>query len=138
MRNLVGVITLMGLLITPLIVFSYGRSGNLADPSFLTTGDEAIPFSVSISTASAVLVYNSSNSGFWDREILLQNTSLDYDVYCGTASTTLASSGPRFLLPKNPVGFTTNVHTDIYCILEETAGSNSVDIVGVVEYSTKD
>ena len=138
MRNLVGFVLLFMLLAAPIIVSSYGRSGDLADPSFLTTGNEAIAFSVEVDTASAVLVYDSSNSGYWDREILLQNTSTDYDIYCGTASTTLAGSGPRFLLPKNPAGFTSQVHTDFYCVLEESAGSNTVDVVGVIEFCTKD
>jgi len=120
---------------------SYGRSGDLADPSFLTTGNEAICLSVSIGTSTPVLTYNSTNSGFWDREILLQNSSTDWDVYCSTSGANTgwtASSGPRFLLPKNPTGFTTQVRTDFYCILESAAGAATVDVVGIVEFDLKD
>lgn len=120
------------------MAYPYGRSGDLADPVFLTTGDKAECFSVSVNASTPVLVYDSNSTGKWDREILLQNTGSDYDIYCGTFSTVSASSGPRFLLPKNPSGFTTNVRTDIYCILEASAGASTVDVVGVIEFDERD
>jgi hypothetical protein len=129
---------LLTILLCPALCFGYGRSGDLADSSFLTTGDEAMALSVSVDTTSAVQVYDSTNSGKWDRETLLQNTSTDYDIFCGTHSGVIAGSGPRFLLPKKPSSFTTNGRYDIYCILETLAGSDTVDVIGVVEYDTKD
>lgn len=125
------------LLFCSAIVYSYGRSGDLADPSFLTTGDEALCFSVSVDTSTPVLVYDSNSTGKWDREILLQNTSSDYDIWCGTFSA-VSSTSDRFLLPKKPSGFTTNGRYDIYCIVEPSAGSTTIDVTGVVEFDSRD
>lgn len=118
--------------------YPYGRSGNLADPSFLTTGDSAVAFSVTVDSSAPVLVYDSNSTGKWDREILIQNTSTSYDIYCGTFSAMSASSGPRFLLPKNPSSLTTNVRADFYCIAEPSAGATTIDVIGLIEFSTKD
>lgn len=133
-------IIICALILLPRVIFGYGRSGDLADPSFLTTGNEAVCISVSVGTTTPVITYSSTNTGYWDREILLQNTSTDYDVYCSTSNSGwTASSGKRFLLPKNPSGFWTNGRYDIYCLAESSAGGGTpVEIVGVVEYSKKD
>jgi hypothetical protein len=132
---LITILSLMALS----IAYPYGRSGDLADPSFLTTGDQAICFSVSVDTSTPVLVYDSNSTGKWDREVLLQNTSSTYDIYCSTSGTGFtATSGPRFLLPKNPSGFTTNNRGDIWCLVESGAGSTTIDVVGIIEYSLKD
>jgi len=121
------------------VAYPYGRSGDLADPTFITTGDNAVCFSVTVDTSSPVQVYDSNSTGKWDREILIQNTSSTYDMYCSTSSTGFtASSGNRFLLPKNPSGFTTNGRYDIYCILETSAGSGTADVTGVIEYDSRD
>ena len=130
------------ILITSLMLFSpaypYGRSGALADPSFLTTGDNAVCFSVAVDTSTPVLVYDSNSTGKWDREILIQNFSSTYEIMCGTHSGVSFSSGPRFLLPLNPTAFSTNGRYDIWCILNPDAGSSSVEVGGVIEWDSKD
>jgi len=121
----------------PVLLFAYGRSGDLADPVFLHTGTEVMGLSVSVGTITPTIVYDSNNSGYVDREILLQNNSDDYFVFCGTHTTFTESSGNRWLLPKRPGSFTTNAWTDIYCLGESAAGGD-VEVIGSVEYDPKD
>lgn len=121
------------------IAYPYGRSGDLADPSFLTTGDMAEGISVSVGTTTPVLVYDSNNTGKWDREILLQNTSTSYDIYCSTSNSGFtATSGPRWLLPKNPTAYWSNTRSDIWCLAEPSAGSTEIDVVGEVNFDSRD
>ena len=56
----------------PSLAFSYGRSGDLADPTFLNSGDRAYGISVTMSSESATQVYYTTTTTVIDREILLQ------------------------------------------------------------------
>jgi hypothetical protein len=119
------------------LTFGYGRSGHLATPTFLNGGDTAEGISATISSSSATLVYDSTASGFEDREVLLQNTDSTYSVYCGTSTAITATTGNRFVLPPFPAGnLTTNGHYDIYCI--GGAGAPSIEILGIKEYDLGD
>ena len=126
------------LALAPVVLAAYGRSGNLADPVFLNTGTESMGLTVTLSTSSASLTYDASTSGYTDREVMLQNTSSDYTVYCGTFSTVAATYGNRWMLPPFPVSFTTNTAEDIYCIVDNDAGSTTVEVLGRVEFDPKD
>ena len=133
MRKILFVLILLGGFYR--IGFSYGRSGNLADPSFLNAGDTAIGLSVTISSTSATQVYSITTTSVVDREILIQNTDNDFEVFCGTHSSVSASSGNRFFLPVNG-SFTSNGTYNIWCI--GAAGAGSIEMLGVIEYDSKD
>lgn len=113
--------------------YSWPRLGQGANIVMQNSGDKASGISVTVSSTSATQVYSTQNK---HREILLQNTSSSYYVYCGTFSAVNASSGPRWMLPPKPTGFTTNGYYSIYCIGEPDA--TSIEIIGSAEYDSKD
>lgn len=98
-------------------------------------GDSGAAFTSSIGTATAVKVYTQN---YADREVFFQNTDTTYNVACSTWSAFSSSSGPRFYLPKNFVGVTTNGTYSIWCLAESGAGSGTVEVVGIRERSSKD
>ena len=115
--------------------FGYGRSGDLADPSFLNAGDSAIGLSVSVSSSSVVQVYDTSTLSVIAREVLLQNTNATYLIYCGTHTAVSATSGNRFFIP--PRGsYTTNGAYSIWCTAQ--SGVATIELLGSVEYDSKD
>ena len=68
------------------LAFGYGRSGDLADPTFLNAGDTGVAISIAISSTSVVQVYSIDTTPVVDREIMIQNNSDNYEVICGTHS----------------------------------------------------
>jgi hypothetical protein len=115
---------------------AWPRLGSAANIVTQNAGDKAKGISVTISTNSATLVYTGVN---YYREVLLQNTSDDYYIHCGTFSAVTATAGsPRWLLPPRPTGFTTNGTYSIYCIVDPAAGSTTIEINGSIEFDDKD
>ena len=115
--------------------FGYGRSGDLADPSFLNAGDTGAGISVSVSSTAVSQVYFTTTTPVVDREILLQNPNDTYLIYCGTHSAVSASAGSRFFIPSRG-SFTTNGIYDIWCIGE--AGASPIEMLGIIEFDGKD
>jgi hypothetical protein len=106
-----------------------------SQPVTQSSGDKGIPFSVLVGTSTTVRLYTADVR---DREIFFQNTDSTYYVYCSTFTPVSASSGNRFALPPKPVGITTNATYNINCIAESSAGSATIEIIGVIERDSKD
>ena len=116
----------------------YGRSGVLAQPEFRDTGNFHEPFSVTVDSASAVQVYDSFFTGYTDRSVMIQNTSETFNVYCGTHPDVMGDSGPRWTISNSPDQFITNGIYDIYCIADPIVDSAQIELLGVINYDTKD
>lgn len=111
----------------------FGQNAQLVTPN---AGNKAKCFSVTLTTASATQLFTASDNY---REILLQNTDSTYYVHCSTFSGFAATSTtPRFLLPPKPTGFTTNGNYNIYCIAEPSAGSTTIEVLGLIEFNVPD
>lgn len=100
-----------------------------------TSGDTAEGVSVSISTTTVTRLYTKATK---HREILFQNSSSDYAVYCGTHSSVAADSGPRFFIPTKPGAVRTNGTYDIWCVGEGNEVSGTIEVLGVVEWDSGD
>lgn len=104
-------------------------------PIFQDSGDTASAFAVNVGTTTPVKIYTSDRR---HREVLIQNTSEDYKVYLGTHSAVSATSGSRAVIPTFPTAFVTNGIADIWAIAESAAGADGVDVVGWIEYDSRD
>lgn len=127
------------IIFTPVVLFSAGVKTDFSIYTSQQSGDTGVPFSVTVSTSQITHLYDPTDSGLVDREILFQNVSEDYVIVCSTSSTGFTfTSGNRFLLPKFPTGFTTNGVYDVWCLADPAAGGSGVEVVGVVENDSKD
>lgn len=116
------------------VSWSWPRLGAAANLVTQNSGDKTQGISVSLSSTAAKIVYTGTPR---HREVFLENTDTTYKVHCGTFSTVSATSGiPRWILPANNIGFTTNATSSIWCIGE--AGSGSIEVVGSYEFDSKD
>lgn len=124
------------ILSAPFYLYSWPRLSGGATIVTQNSGDRAGGLSVTVSTVSATLIYTGVP---YHREVLIQNTSTNYYVVCGTFSTVMDTAGmPRWLLPPKPTGFTTNGTYSIYCVAESSAGANTIELLGSYEYDNKD
>lgn len=130
----------LGLVCFPSFISAgFPRKADFSIPVFQHSGDSAQGISVAVGTTTKVNVYEAGATGVVDREVLLQNSSETYLVYCSTSATGFtATTGSRFILPKFPTGFTTNGNFDIWCLTEPSAGSGTVEINGLIEYNLND
>lgn len=115
------------------LAYAWPRLGAGAQAVTQNSGNKTRGISVTVSSTTATQVYTGVE---YHREVLLQNTDSSYYVFCGTHSAVIASSGPRWMLPPKPTGFTTNATSSIYCIGE--AGAGQIEIIGSAEYDYKD
>lgn len=115
---------------------AFPRLGAAANLVTQNSGNKAKTFSVTIGTTTPVQLFSASENY---REVFLQNTDSTYYVDCGTFSTVSATAGvPRFLLPPKPAALTTNGNYNIYCVVDPSAGANTVEILSTVEFNVPD
>ena len=129
-------ILFLGLVCFPSLLFAgFPRKVDNSIVVFQNSGDQAVGISVSVSAVTPTHVYDPTDNGVDDREVLLQNTSTSVYIYCSTSSTGFTvSSGPRFALPPAPTGFTTNGTFDIWCL----SASGTIEVIGSAEFNGKD
>lgn len=114
----------------------WARFGDAAQPVTQDNGDTGIAFSFTVGTTTPVKVYTADVR---DREILFQNTDPTFYVHCGTWSAVNATAGtPRFLLPPKPTGVSTQATYSIWCLGDPSAGSTTIEVVGIKERASRD
>jgi len=122
------------ILIIPALLWAKPKIGYGVHAQYTNTGDSAQGVSVDVGTTTVVKVYTSDAD---HREIALQNVT-GFDLYCSTSSSGFsATTGPRWTVPAN-TSFITHCTQDMHCIYESAAGAGTQELIGRIEFDSKD